>query len=154
MQFCLNNGDDNGWERRIEGIIRSEGLYAANKLLRSLDTGDMDWDKLTAAVDFVDVKSAANIAVIAEHLEEIGFLPNAKDESEVAHFLVDNMDEHGMNIEMEDYFDFSGFGEHFAEEHDGQFVNGGFVYFDSDRPLDEFLEELESDGEGMNMGGM
>ena len=59
-----------------------------------------------------------------------------------------------MNIEMEEYFDFYGFGEYFAEEHDGQFVSGGFVYFDSDKTLDEFLEELESEDEGMDMGGM
>ena len=154
IKFCLNNGDDDTWEERIEGIIRSEGLYAANKMLHLLDTGDMDWDKLTAAVELADVKIATNIAAIAEHLGEFGFLADAKSESDVARFLVDNVDEYGMNIEMEDYFDFSGFGEHFAEEHDGQFVNGGFVYFDSDRPLDEFLEELESEDEGMNMGGM
>ena len=154
IKFSLQNGDDRAWEERIEGIIRSEGLYAANKMLHSLDTGDMDWDKLTAAVELAYVKSAANIAAIAEHLGEFGFLPDAKDESDIGHFLVDNVDEYGMNIEMEDYFDFSGFGEHFAEKHDGQFVNGGFVYFDSDRTLDEFLEELESEDEGMDMGGM
>ena len=154
IKFSLQNGDGNAWEDRIEGIIRSEGLYAANKMLHSLDTGDMDWDKLTAAVELADVKSAANIAAVAEDLEEFGFLSDAKDESDIGHFLVDNVDEYGMNIEMEDYFDFSGFGEHFAEEHDGQFVNGGFVYFDSDRTLDEFLEELESEDEGMDMGGM
>ena len=77
-------------------------------MLHSLDTGDMDWDKLTAAVELADVKSAANIAAIAEHLGEFGFLPDAKDESDIGHFLVDNVDEYGMNIEMEDYFDFSG----------------------------------------------
>ena len=134
IKFSLQNGDGNAWEERIEGIIRSEGLYAANKMLHSLDTGDMDWDKLTAAVELADVKSAANIAAVAEDLEEFGFLSDAKDESDIGHFLVDNVDEYGMNIEMEDYFDFSGFGEHFAEEHDGQFVNGGFVYFDTNFP--------------------
>ena len=154
IKFSLQNRDDDAWEERIEGIIRSEGLYAANKMLHSLDTGDMDWDKLTAAVELADVKSAANIAAIAEHLGEFGFLADAKDESDIGHFLVDNVDEYGMNIEMEEYFDFSGFGEYFAEEHDGQFVSGGFVYFDSDRTLDEFLEELESEGESMDMGGM
>ena len=154
IKFSLQNRDDDAWEERIEGIIRSEGLYAANKMLHSLDTGDMDWDKLTAAVELADVKSAANIAAVAEHLEEFGFLPDAKNESDIGHFLVDNVDEYGMNIEMEEYFDFSGFGEYFAEEHDGQFVGGGFIYFDSDRTLDEFLEELESEDEGMNMGGM
>ena len=154
IKFCLSQGEDDAWEERIEGIIRSEGLYEANKMLRSLDTGDMDWGKLTAAVELTDVKTAANIAVIAQHLGEFGFLPDAKSESDVGHFLVDNVDEYAMNIEMEEYFDFSGFGEYFAEEHDGQFVNGGFVYFDSDRSLDEFLEELESEDEGMDMGGM
>ena len=154
IKFSLQNGEGNAWEERIEGIIRSEGLYAANKMLHSLDTGDMDWDKLTAAVELADVKSAAIFAAVAEDLEEFGFLSDAKDESDIGHFLVDNVDEYGMNIEMEDYFDFSGFGEHFAEEHDGQLVNGGFVYFDSDRTLDEFLEELESEDEGMDMGGM
>ena len=154
IKFCFNNGDDDAWEERIEEIIRSEGVYAANKMLRSLDTGDMDWDKLTAAVELADVKSAANIAAVAEHLEEFGFLPDAKDESDIGHFLVDNVDEYGMNIEMEEYFDFSGFGEYFAEEHDGQFVSGGFAYFNSDRTLDKFLEELESEDEGMDMGGM
>ena len=153
IKFCLSQGEDDAWEERIEGIIRSEGLYEANKMLRSLDTGDMDWGKLTAAVELTDVKTAANIAVIAQHLGEFGFLPDAKSESDVGHFLVDNVDEYAMNIEMEEYFDFSGFGEYFAEEHDGQFVNGGFVYFDSDRSLDEFLEELESEDEGMDIGG-
>ena len=154
IKFSLQNRDDDAWEERIEGIIRSEGLYAANKMLHSLDTGDMDWDKLTAAVELADVKSAANIAAIAEHLGEFGFLADAKDESDIGHFLVDNVDEYGLTIEMEEYFDFSGFGEYFAEEHDGQFVGGGFIYFDSDRTLDEFLEELESEGESMDMGGM
>lgn len=154
IKFCLNQGEDDAWEERIEDIIRKEGLYEANKMLRSLDTGDMDWGKLTAAVELANVKSTANIATVAEHLGEFAFIPDAKSESDIGHFLVDNVEKYEMNIEMEEYFDFSGFGEYFAEEHDGQFVNGGFVYFDSDRSLDEFLEELESEDEGMDMGGM
>ena len=154
IEFYLNQGENGAWEKRIEGIIRSEGLYKANKMLRSLDTDDMDWGKLTAVVELADVQSAANIAAVAEHLEEFGFLPDVRNESDIGHFLVDNVDEYTMNIEMEEYFDFPGFGEYFAEKHDGQFVNGGFVYFDSDRTLDEFLEELEPEDERINMGGM
>ena len=41
IRFCLSKGEDDAWEERIEGIIRSEGLYEANKMLRFLDTGDM-----------------------------------------------------------------------------------------------------------------
>lgn len=152
--FYLNQGENGAWEKRIEGIIRSEGLYKTNNMLHSLDTDDMDWGKLTAAVELADVQSAANIAAVAEHLEEFGFLPDVRNESDIGHFLVDNVDEYTMSIEMEEYFDFPGFGEYFAEKHDGQFVNGSFVYFDSDRTLDEFLEELEPEDESINMGGM
>ena len=55
---------------------------------------------------------------------------------------------------MEDYFDFSGFGVHIAEEHDGQFVDGGFIYYDSYGTLDELLDGLDSEDEGMDMGGI
>ena len=152
--ITLHNIKSDEWTKRIEDIISEEGIYEANDMLKALDKENLDWDKLTAAVELADVKTAANIAAVAEHLGEFGFLPDAKNESDVGHFLVDNVDEYTMNIEMEEYFDFSGFGEYFAEEHDGQFVDGGFVYFDSDRSLDELLEELESEDEDMNMGGM
>lgn len=76
IKFCLSQGEDDAWEERIESIIRSEGLHEANKMLRSLDTGDMDWGKLTAAVELADVKSAANIAAVAEHLGEFAFILN------------------------------------------------------------------------------
>ena len=154
IKFCLSQGEDDAWEERIEGIIRSEGLYEANKMLRAMDTGDMDWDKLTAAVELVGAQKASNIAAVAENLGGFAFIPDAKSESDVAHFLVDNADEYGMNIEMEEYFDFSGFGEYFAEEHNGQFLGGGFVYLDSDRTIDEFLKELESEDSCIDMGGM
>ena len=75
IRFCLSKGEDDAWEERIEGIIRSEGLYEANKMLRFLDTGDMDWGKLTAAVELTDAKSAANIGAVAEHLGEFAYFP-------------------------------------------------------------------------------
>ena len=90
IRFCLSQGEDDAWEERIEGIIRSEGLYEANKMLRFLDTGDMDWGKLTAAVELTDAKSAANIGAVAEHLGEFAYIPDAKSKSDVGHFLVDN----------------------------------------------------------------
>ena len=150
----LHNIKDDAWLERIQEIIRKEGIYEANTLLKTLDAEEMDWGKLSAAVELTGVQKASNIAFIAEHLSEFEFLPGVKSEDDVGHFLVDNVDDYGMNIDMEEYFDFSGFGEHFTEKYEGQFVSGGFVYFDSGRTLAEFIEELESEDEGMNMGGM
>lgn len=149
-----SNVEDDVWNNRILNTVSEEGLYAANKMLYVLDSMGGAWDKLDAVVNLANVQRAANITSLARHLGEFSFIRNVEDETGVGHFLVDNVSEYAMNMELEDYFDFSGFGEHFAEEHEGQFVNGGFIYFDSDRNLDEFLEELESEDESMSMGGM
>jgi hypothetical protein len=152
IQFWLNDGENDRWEERIDKIIRNEGLYAANNLLRTLDSGNTDWEKLTAAVELTGVKNASDIATVAEHLGEFVFIPYIKGEEDIGHFLVDNIEDYVMNPEMEEYFDFYGFGEHYAEQHDGQFVDGGFICFDSDRTLHEFLWELGSGNDGMNIG--
>ena len=152
VTFHNFKGDE--WLNRVQEIIAREGIYEVNAMLKSLDNEEMDWGKLSAVVELAGVQKASNIAFLAEHLEEFSFIPEAKTEEDVGHYLVDNISEYRLNLEMEDYFDFSGFGEYFAEEHDGQFVSGGFIYFGSDRTLDEFLDELESEDEGMDMGGM
>ncbi len=154
IRFHVNSGELAAWERRLEGIARGEGLYEVNELLRALDSEAVDWNKLTAAVELAGAQKAADIAVIAERLDEFIFIPNAKDEADIAHFLVDNVADYEMNIDMEDYFDFDGFGEFFAEEHDGRFVSSGFICLESGGSMEEFLEELESDNEGMSMGVM
>lgn len=110
-----------------------------------------DLINLTQNLDCFDFYSDVNSE------EELGRMYIQDFEAmQVPEHLIDYIDyeAYGRDIRMEEYFDFSGFGEYFAEEHDGQFVNGGFVYFDSDRSLDEFLEELVSEDEGMDMGGM
>lgn len=152
VTFHNFKGDE--WLNRVQEIIAREGIYEVNAMLKALDNEEMDWGKLSAVVELAGVQKASNIAFLAEHLEEFSFIPEAKTEEDVGHYLVDNISEYRLNLEMEDYFDFSGFGKYFAEEHDGQFVGGGFIYFDSDRSLDEFLEELVSEDEGMDMGGM
>ena len=152
IQFWLNDGENDRWEERIDKIIRNEGLYATNNLLRTLDSGNTDWEKLTAAVELTGVNNASDIATVAEHLGEFVFIPYIKSEEDVGHFLVDNVEDYVMNLELEEYFDFYGFGEQYSEQHDGQFVDGGFICFDSDRTLDEFLWELESGNDGMNIG--
>lgn len=152
VTFHNFKGDD--WLARVQEIIAKEGIYETNAMLKALDVEGMDWSKLSAVVELADVQKASNIAFLAEHLDEFSFIPEAKTEEDVGHFLVDNISEYRLNLEMEDYFDFSGFGEHIAEEHDGQFVDGGFIYYDSYESLDELLDGLDPEDEGMNMGGI
>ena len=152
VTFHNFKGDE--WLNRVQEIIAREGIYEANAMLKALDNEGMDWGKLSAVVELAGVQKASNIAFLAEHLEEFSFIPEAKSEEDVGHYLVDNICEYRLNPEMEDYFDFSGFGEHIAEEHDGQFVEGGFIYYDSYDSLDELLDGLEPEDEGITMGGI
>lgn len=138
----------------MDGIIHSEGIYEANKLLRSLDIDNMNWDKLSAIVEVADAQSASQIVSIAEHLDDFDFIPKVSDAEELAHYLVDYEDVYSMNPVMEDYFDFSGFGEQFVEEHGGQFINGEFLYCSGYDSIYELLADIENEDEGMMMGGM
>lgn len=150
----FHNVKSDEWLGWIEEAISKEGIFEVNAMLKALDTKDMDWSKLSAVVELAGVQKASNIAFLTEHLDEFSFIPEAKTEEDVGHYLVDNISEYRLNLEMEDYFDFSGFGEHIAEEHDGQFVDGGFIYYDSYDSLDDLLNGLEPEEEGINMGGM
>ncbi|MBR7033710.1 MAG: antirestriction protein ArdA [Clostridia bacterium] len=153
-EITFHNFKGDEWLDRVQEIISREGIYEANAMLKALDSKEMDWNKLSAVVELAGVQKASNIVFLTEHLDEFSFIPEAKTEEEVGHYLVDNISEYRLNLEMEDYFDFSGFGEHIAEEHDGQFVDGGFVYYDSYDSLDELLDGLEPEDEGIDMGGM
>lgn len=150
----FNHAKNEAWEDRIRALIQNEGLCETNEMIRALDVKELDWEKLDAVIELTEVHKASNIAFLARHLDEFALIPHAEDEAGVAHYLVDNLNEYAMDIEMEDFFDFPGFGAFFAEEHAGRFVDGGFVYYKGISTLDEFLEELESEDEAMTMGGM
>ena len=51
---------------------------------------------------------------------------------------------------MEDYFDYEGFGEYISDKFYGKFVDGGFIYNDTDTSLLDILYQDEP----MTMGGM
>ena len=139
---------------RIEALLNSEGIYEVNAMLGKLSSENMDWEKLAAVAELADARKASQVAALAERLEDFDFIPKVSDEEDIAHYLVDNVDGYSMHPDMEDFFDFSAFGEQFAEEHGGQFVNGGFAYYSGYGSMDELLEDLTSEDEGMTMGGM
>ena len=47
----------------------------------------------------------------------------------VGRFFVENYDEYQVSMALEDYINYDGFGEQMAEEHEGEFISSGFVYY-------------------------
>ena len=149
-----SNYDVEPMMKKVQDLMNSEGLYEVNSMLKSLNYKNIDWKKLAAVVEVADVQKASGIAILADHLDEFEFIPKVSDAGDLAHYLVDNEEDYSMNPEMEDYFDFSGFGEQFVEQHGGQFVDGGFLYCCGYDSIEELLEDIENEDEGITMEGM
>ena len=70
--------------------------------------------------------------------------------AEVGRFFTETEDRYILDLEMEDYFDYEGFGEYISDKFYGKFVCGGFIYNDTDTSLLDILYQDEP----MTMGGM
>ena len=143
---------------RFEEILDNEGIDALNELAYELNTYDIDTEKLDAAMEMTDVKSSKNIITLIDHLDEFEYLNDISygDFEGIGRYFVDNdyYDEYEISDELCDFFDYAGFGAHMAEEKGGQFVSGGFVFYDGEDGFDSFMDKLEDENSSMTMGGM
>ena len=150
FSFYFNYIKNDAWEKRIGRIIRSEGIYEADKLLRALDADNMDLDKLTAAAEYADVDSTKDLIALAEHIGDFVFIKDAEDYETVGRYFMESDPKYDLNPELEDFFDFNGFGEYLAEVNGGEFISSGFVCMQDGAELSEILDS----DEGMTMGEM
>ncbi len=150
FSFYFNYIKNDAWEKRMDGIIRNEGIYEANTLLRALDADNMDLDKLTAAAEYADVDSTKDLIALAEHIGDFVFIKDAEDYETVGRYFAETDPKYDLNLELEDFFDFNGFGEYLAEANSGEFISSGFVCMKDGVELSEILDSDES----MTMGGM
>ena len=150
FSFYFNYIKNDAWEKRMDGIIRSEGIYEANTLLRALDADNMDLDKLTAVAEYADVDSTKDLIALAEHIGDFVFFKDAEDYETVGRYFAESDPKYDLNMELEDFFDFNGFGEYLAEMNGGEFISSGFVCMQDGAELSEILDS----DEGITMGGM
>lgn len=150
FSFYFNYIENDAWEKRIGRIIRSEGIYEADKLLRALDADNMDLDKLTAAAEYADVDSTKDLIALAEHIGDFVFIKDAEDYETVGRYFMESDPKYDLNPELEDFFDFNGFGEYLAEANGGEFISSGFVCMQDGAELSEILDS----DEGITMRGM
>lgn len=145
--FTMNNP---AWLERMKELCRTDGIYEVNRLAEVINHADMDLDKLTAAAEYVDVDSAEGLIKLAKHLGDFVFIKDAENYDDVGRFYTENEPEYNLNPEMENFFDFDGFGEYMAEANGGEFISSGFVCMRDDAELSEMLDSDEA----MTMGGI
>ena len=126
-------------------IFRKEGLQGVNTLAKA--TGgfdDYEFEKLIAAVEYAGVSDRGSICKLAESLDRIEVVDDVIDYEDLARYWIDNCQEYSLSTDLEDYFDFTAFGEDIARNHHGEFIsNERFVYTDYGFNLKNILAETE-----------
>ena len=145
--FSVNNSK---WFDRFKQIAADEGVYELNGLANAINSADTDLKKLWLVAEYAEVEEAGQLARLAENIGCLKVIEDVSDYEDVGRYIVDNNDCYALHPELEDYFDFNGFGEHIAEEYGGKFVGDNFIYNDTDTSLLDILYQDEP----MTMGGM
>ena len=134
--FSVNNPK---WFERFKQIAADEGVYELNGLTNAINSADTDLKKLWLVAEYAEVEEAGQLARLAENIGCFKIIEDVNDYEDVGRYIVDNNDCYALHPELEDYFDFNGFGEHIAEEYGGKFVGGNFIYNDTDTSLLDIL---------------
>ena len=134
--FSVNNPK---WFERFKQIAADEGVYELNGLANAINSADTDLKKLWLVAEYAEVEEAGQLARLAENIGCFKVIEDVSDYEDVGRYIVDNNDCYALHPELEDYFDFNGFGEHIAEEYGGKFVGGNFIYNDTDTSLLDIL---------------
>ena len=141
---------------RFRELFERDGVFKLNKLLKTLFDEDIDMDKLNAAIDYTHAKSANDICVLVNHIDDFELIKeiDEDDYDEVGRYCLNKSDEYVLSEDLEEYFDFYEFGEHIADEKSGEFIPEGFMYYDGDLSLDYILDEFVNQDDSMSMGGL
>ena len=134
--FSVNNPK---WFERLKQIAADEGVYELNGLANAINSADTDLKKLWLVAEYAEVEEAGQLARLAENIGCFKVIEDVSDYEDVGRYIGDNNNCYALHPELEDYFDFSGFGEHIAEEYGGKFVGGNFIYNDTDTSLLDIL---------------
>ena len=147
--FSIN---DPKWFDRLKRIAADEGVYELNRLASAINSADTDLKKLWAVAEYAEAEDAGQLVRLAENIGYFKVIEDVSDYEDVGRYIVDNNDCYALHPELEDYFDFNGFGGHIAEEYYGKFVGCNFIY--NDIYTYTSLSEILYQDKPITMGGM
>ena len=144
------NTDSPEWFGRFREIASEEGVYELNRLTAAVNTADMDLKKLWSVAEYAEAEDAEQLARLAKNIDCFTFVEGANYFQEIGEYVTQNNEDFTVNPAVAKFFDYRAFGEHIGEIYYGKFVDGGFIYNDTDISLLDILYQDEP----MTMGGM
>ena len=144
--------DNPTWFIRLQKLMTEVGIYQMNEVAGALNDASTDLSKLTAVMQYADRSDAPAIIALTERLDDFKFLPGVTDSEEVGRHFVESSNDYYIHDDLQDYFDYDGFGDHMTELYDGKFVDEGYVCMDLDCYLENVLRGTED--QAVSFGGM
>ena len=128
----------------IEGIFRSildgEGLYHLNRFANRIEDCD-DARKLAAVMKYAETEDSESLCQLARGIDHFIFIPDVTECEDVGRYWVDKIDELMYSTALEDYIDFTTYGEDMIDAHEGRFIESyGLVCMKEDMELSDVLE--------------
>ena len=135
----------------MDHILNDEGLEAFNEVCHAAaKIPDRDLDKFTAAVLYANADTSCEVCQIAESLELFEYAPGVRDANNLGAWWLENKLDCSLPYEIDEFFDYAGYGESIAENNDGEFVEGlGFVCMEEGYTLEDVLQDTDQ-----GMGGL
>ena len=127
------------WTERFKEIAAEEGVYELNRLAAAVNSADMDMEKLWAVAEYGKAEDAKQLARLAENLDCFTFIVGASNYEEVGIYVTENNENFSVNPSVEKFFDYKAFGKYINDAYYGEFVDGGFIYNDTDTSLLDIL---------------
>ena len=128
----------------IEGIFRSildgEGLYRLNRFANRIEDCD-DARKLAAVMKYAETEDSESLCPLARGIDCFIFIPDVTESEDVGRYWVDKIDELRYSTALEDYIDFTTYGEDMIDAHEGRFIESyGLVCMKEGMELSDVLE--------------
>lgn len=140
----------------FDEVLSKEGVMELNHLVKKVDEYDIDIRKLCAAIEYAGVTSSNDIGILVDNIDDLELITDIDDGDfdEVGRYFINHSDDYDLSEELEDFFDFQQFGVCIAEDRSGQFVSGGFIYYDGNDDMSVILDQLDGVDSSMRMGGI
>ena len=141
------NIDNKNWCDRLIKFIENENIYDVNQLVNELSTAELDLNKLNTAIKYAMSKSqdfsesVESTLKLAKYINELEYFPYVSDYNELGQKIIETSEYYQLSPELEEYFDYDAFAEAYAEEREGELIDGDFICLNEYTTLDEILDD-------------
>lgn len=132
--------DQEEWPEWLNRVLRDEGLGALNSLADVLIRNRLEWDKVTALIQYAEVNRSWEMKAVIKGLCYFVYLKGPVSDADIGRHFASHEPEYRVPKALMDFIDFARFGQFIRQKHSGKDVKNGFVCMDGRYSLDTLLE--------------